>query len=335
MATEYKTGPGYATKATDAGIIETVFAVMGNVDEGGDVIHPGAFTKTFAERGRKVRVLDHHRTGSIMDAIGKPLELRELSRDQLPGDVLARFPDATGGAYAKVQLLMDTEEGRGAFARIKAGAVDEWSFGYDALDADYSKAVKDGAEVTVRNLRSLRLHELSPVLWGMNRATQTISAKAEATEAKPAPEAGESRDDYLSRCIPQVMDEGTATDNDQAVAICSSMFERGKSATEDAMPKQETTPEPEQKAGRVIAKRNAERLSRALAELNEVLKDAKLLDVPDDEEDEDEEECAPAKERAADNGSEPKAGPVAPPTYKRIALVEKLRMQQQQLEVTR
>ncbi len=334
MATEYKTGPGYATKATDAGIVETVFAVMGNVDEGGDVIHPGAFSKTFAERGRKVRVLDHHRTGSIMDAIGKPLELRELTRDQLPGDVLARFPDATGGAYAKVQLLMDTEEGRGAFARIKAGAVDEWSFGYDALDADYSKAVKDGAEVTVRNLRSLRLHELSPVLWGMNRATQTISAKAEAepVEAKPKPEAGESRDDYLARCVPQVMDEGTATDNDQAVAMCSSMYERGKGAPEDAMPETESTSEPERKAGRVIAKRNAERLGRALAELNSVLKDAGLLEI---EEPDEEDEPAPAKERAAVEDGEPKAGPVAPPTYKRIALVESLRMQQQQLEVRR
>lgn len=333
MAREYKTTIALGTKASDQGIVETVFAVMGNVDEGGDIIHPGAFSKTFAERGLRVKVLDHHRRDSIMNVIAKPLELRELQRDQLPGDVLAKCPDATGGAYAKVQFLLNTPEGAGAFERIKSGAVDEWSFGYDALDADYGRTMKNGAEVTVRNLRSIRLHELSPVLWGMNPATATVSAKGE--ETKPAPEAGESRDDYLSRCIPQVLDEGTATDNDQAVAICSSMFERaGKAAEEGHMAEPET--DTERKAGRVIAKRNAERLARALAELNDVLKDAKLLDVPDEDEDDDEEEQpAPAKQAAVEVDSVTAgAGPVAPPTHKRRAVVETLRMQQQQLEVT-
>ena len=45
---------------------------------------------------------------------------------------------------------------------------------------------------------------------------------------KPKPRDGESRDDYMHRCIPQVLNDGTADSQDQAVAICSSMFERGK-----------------------------------------------------------------------------------------------------------
>lgn len=295
MAREYKTTTALGTKASDQGIVETVFAVMGNVDEGGDIIHPGAFSKTFAERGLRVKVLDHHRRDSIMNVLAKPLELRELQRDQLPGDVLAKCPEATGGAYAKLQFLLNTPEGAGAFERIKAGAVDEWSFGYDALDADYGRTMKNGAEVTVRNLRSVRLHELSPVLWGMNTATATVSAK----EDDPAAEI----------VLPD---------------------------KEDVMPDTETAPEAESKAGRVIAKRNAERLSRALAELHEVLKDAKLLDAPDEDEDEDEEEqSAPAKQAAVEVDSVTAgAGPVAPPTHKRRAVVETLRMQQQQLEVT-
>lgn len=295
MAREYKTTTALGTKASDQGIVETVFAVMGNVDEGGDIIHPGAFSKTFAERGLRVKVLDHHRRDSILNVIAKPLELRELTRDQLPGDVLAECPEASGGAYAKLQFLLNTPEGAGAFERIKAGAVDEWSFGYDALDADYGRTMKNGAEVTVRNLRSVRLHELSPVLWGMNTATATVSAK----EDDPAAEI----------VLPD---------------------------KEDVMPDTETAPETESKAGRVIAKRNAERLSRALAELHEVLKDAKLLDVPDEDEDEDEECSAPAKQAAVEVESVTAgAGPVAPPTHKRRAVVETLRMQQQQLEVTR
>lgn len=177
---EHKTSAGYATKATDEGVVETVFAVMGNIDKGKDRIWPGAFAKTFQERGGKIKVLDHHKTDSIMRVVGKPLMLRELGRDELPADLLEQHPDATGGAWAKVQFLMDTPEGQGAFTRIKQGVIDEWSFGYDALDKDYSQEKNaDGERVTVRNLRTVRLHELSPVLWGMNPATETLSAKAE------------------------------------------------------------------------------------------------------------------------------------------------------------
>lgn len=35
----------------------------------------------------------------------------------------------------------------------------------------------------------------------------------------------ETRDEFMSRCIPMVLDHGTADDQDQAVAICSSMWE--------------------------------------------------------------------------------------------------------------
>lgn len=42
----------------------------------------------------------------------------------------------------------------------------------------------------------------------------------------PTPNAGESQDDFLGRCIPIVMHEGTATDNSQAAAICHSLWEK-------------------------------------------------------------------------------------------------------------
>jgi hypothetical protein len=40
----------------------------------------------------------------------------------------------------------------------------------------------------------------------------------------PTPHEGESRKDFVSRCIPIVIDEGTAEDSDQAVAVCNSMW---------------------------------------------------------------------------------------------------------------
>ena len=195
---ERKTFSGIVTKADEEqGVVEAFFAVFGNVDQGKDIVHPGAFAKTFAERGGKVKVLDNHQTDSIMRAIGKPLVLKEVGRDELPGDLLLQNPDATGGAFARVQMLMDTPEGKGAFVRLRDKAVTEWSFGYDALDFDFSTEKQNGGDVNVRNLRQVKLYEISPVLFGMNSATTTVSAKSdgepEAEDDKQAIEFGEGK----------------------------------------------------------------------------------------------------------------------------------------------
>jgi len=42
----------------------------------------------------------------------------------------------------------------------------------------------------------------------------------------PTPESGEKQDDYISRCIPIVIHEGTAKDPSQAAAICHSMWDK-------------------------------------------------------------------------------------------------------------
>lgn len=44
----------------------------------------------------------------------------------------------------------------------------------------------------------------------------------------PVPRKGESRQDFVSRCVPIVMDEGTAKDNKQAVAVCYSLYKNKK-----------------------------------------------------------------------------------------------------------
>lgn len=41
----------------------------------------------------------------------------------------------------------------------------------------------------------------------------------------PTPGKDESEKDFVSRCIPIVLKEGTAKNQDQAAAICYSMFE--------------------------------------------------------------------------------------------------------------
>jgi len=53
----------------------------------------------------------------------------------------------------------------------------------------------------------------------------------------PHPTQGETEKDFLKRCIPEVMHEGTTDNNKQAVAICYSVYRR--EGTEEKSPKPE------------------------------------------------------------------------------------------------
>lgn len=186
---EYKTMPRFEQKIDEEqGLIECLVTTFGILDGGDDISHPGSFAKTITERGHQIRVLDAHRTESIRDIVGKPARIWEVEKDKLPAEVLQKYPEATGGAMAEVQFFMDTPEGEGAFIRAKNHVV-EMSYGYDVMDYDHETITgSDGKEITARNLRTVRLWEISLVPWGMNPATGVMSAKAEdePTEEKPA-----------------------------------------------------------------------------------------------------------------------------------------------------
>lgn len=177
-----KSFPVFVTKVIeDEGIVEAIVSVMGFPDHGRDVVHPGAFTKTINERFKQIRVLDAHNTDSIECVIGLPQDMRELRRDELPPEILTKYPTATGGLWTRTKYLLDVPEGLGAFVRIKTGAINEYSFGYEALDFDYGEVEVDGKKVRVRNLRTIKLWEYGPVIWGMNSATTTTDIKQSLT----------------------------------------------------------------------------------------------------------------------------------------------------------
>lgn len=176
---ERKVLPVLVTEVDEAeGTVEAIVAVMGNIDDGLDIIHNGSFTKTITERAKRIKVLDHHNTWSVRDVIGMPIAMREIGRDELPEELLGNYPGATGGLWTKTKYLLDTPEGKGAFERIKAGAITEYSIGFEVIQSDYSRMERgDGSTQSVRNIREIRLWEYSPVIWGMNPATQTVGVK--------------------------------------------------------------------------------------------------------------------------------------------------------------
>ena len=169
----------HATKVLDAeqGIVRSLVAITGNIDDGNDRIVSGAFTKTLRERGSRLRVLDGHNTDSVLSIVGKPIMVQEIGRDALPPEVLAEYPEASGALQADTQFLINTPEGKGVYDRLAAGAAYEWSIGYDAVSVGYEEAVRDGQKIRVRDLKEIRLWEYSVVCWGMNAGTATVAIK--------------------------------------------------------------------------------------------------------------------------------------------------------------
>jgi HK97 family phage prohead protease len=161
---EYKSLPMF-TKSIEDRTVAGIFAVHGVMDSYQDISYPGSFTKTIAERGSKVKHLwNHDYWGGVPTAAVK--SLREVTRDELPADLLAQYPEATGGAEV-VREYLDTPKGNELLIAIKASAVDEMSYGYDPMKFDFA----DVNGVRVRNLRENKLWETSDVLWGANPAT--------------------------------------------------------------------------------------------------------------------------------------------------------------------
>lgn len=161
---EYKSLPIF-TKSITGRTVTGIFAVHGNIDDYADVSHPGSFVKTIAERGPKIKFLWNH------DMFGGPpvakiTSIREIGREELPEAVLAIAPEATGGVEVTREYLK-TASAEEVFQALEAEALDEMSYGYDAVKFDFSEL--NGARI--RNLREVRLWEVSDVIFGANPAT--------------------------------------------------------------------------------------------------------------------------------------------------------------------
>lgn len=154
----------------EQGIVGAYVSGIGNKDSVGDIIQPGAFDNFLKIRKPK-GVWSHDWDRPV----SKTLEIYEVPA----GD--ARLPmkmqlAGIGGLYVKTQFNLGTKEGRDAFENVKFfGDEAEWSIGYQVHDQEYDKTQKANL------LKTIELYEYSPVLFGANSLTSTVSIKAERT----------------------------------------------------------------------------------------------------------------------------------------------------------
>jgi HK97 family phage prohead protease len=157
------------SKSIEGRVVKQLFAVMGNVDHGNDVIWNGAFTKTLQENFDMVQALWQHDT--YAPPVGVPQVLKELGRADLPSELLLKTPEATGALYGEIKYL-ETDRGNEVFTGIVEGAIKQNSIGFYTIKSDYSQL----GDVMIRNLRELQLMDVSPVNWGMNDSTMNMKA---------------------------------------------------------------------------------------------------------------------------------------------------------------
>lgn len=180
MDRQFKQLPFVNLKSEASGRIRAgIASVFGNIDAAGERVMPGAFAKTISEGATRARHLWNHSYSEPPTAVIR--ELKELSRDQLPAEVLEKAPGATGGLLVRREYAPDELASRILWG-VDNGAITEMSFAYDVLGSEIVDEPipgdPEGKTYQVRNLTELKIYDTSDVLWGCNEATVTIGAKS-------------------------------------------------------------------------------------------------------------------------------------------------------------
>lgn len=143
-------------------------AVFNNVDLGGDVIVPGAFTKNLSRK--------------------MPKMLSQHNPDWVVG-VWDRMSEDQKGLHAEGHFI-DTTLGRDAYVEAKAGARDGLSIGFKTLDAEGRSP---------RRLKELKVIEVSLVTFPMNVEAVIESIKSDSAGCRTVRELEAAFEKHLSR----------------------------------------------------------------------------------------------------------------------------------------
>ena len=135
------------TEVDELGVVSGYASRFNMVDQGGDRVAPGAYTKSLKAR-QPIMLWQHN--------IDQPIGTWEAHEDET-------------GLYVKGKIATGMTLGRDAYEAAKAGVVQGLSIGYST-----KRATKDG---NVRVLEELDLYEVSMVTMPMQREATIDSVK--------------------------------------------------------------------------------------------------------------------------------------------------------------
>ena len=140
----------FAENGSDTGIFSGYGAIFGNQDSHGDVILPGAFSDSLAERKSQGRVLPMHVMHQVYGGDGLPVGVWKTVEEDDKG---LRVEGKISG--------MNTDAGRLLYERVKDGALGGLSIGYRVKKNGAVYGSKPGEPK--RTLKSVHLAEISLV----------------------------------------------------------------------------------------------------------------------------------------------------------------------------
>lgn len=145
-------------KASDGeeGVFTGKASVYGVVDTYGDVVMPGAFTKTLSESAGRVVLLNQHDPA-------QPLGLAELR-------------DEDDALYVTGRINLEKQIGRELLSDLRMGVLNGLSIGYETI--------KEAWDREIRRLLELRLWEVSVVTFPANQFARVGSVKQVARAAQ-------------------------------------------------------------------------------------------------------------------------------------------------------
>lgn len=150
--------PFEVKEIAETGVFSGYASVFGNVDAYGDMVMPGAFTKSLAEK--KPALLWQHN-----------------SRE--PIGVWQNFKENEKGLFATGQLLVDgVARAKEAYALLKAGALNGLSIGYMLNEYEWVKT----NEEEFRKLTEIDLWEVSLVTFPANDEARISDVKEAISE---------------------------------------------------------------------------------------------------------------------------------------------------------
>lgn len=205
----------------DEGIVEAYVSGIGNKDSVGDIIQPGAFDAFLKVRKPK-GVWSHDWDRPV----SKTLEIYEVPAGD-PRLPMKMQLAGIGGLYVKTQFNLKTTEGREAFENVRFfGEEAEWSIGYQVHDAEYDKKAKANL------LKVIELYEYSPVLFGANALTSTVSLKADLQDNGEYKYEIEGLDETQTKAVKAalevVLKEASVDDTDTEAQEESDMFKKNE-----------------------------------------------------------------------------------------------------------
>lgn len=140
-------------------IVTGYAAKFGNIDLHGDMIMPGAFSKTIKERGvdgkNEIWFLHDHDSSK---PLGKPQVLKEDSF----------------GLYFEAKIV-DTEVGEYILKLYEEGLINQHSIGFSTIKED---RVEPENGIPYYEIQEVKLYEFSSVLWAANPDTPFLGLKS-------------------------------------------------------------------------------------------------------------------------------------------------------------